>query len=194
MTVAVIACGALTKHIQNIAQRNSLEIHIESINPLLHNQPDQIAGEVESALIGMKGKFAKVAVAYADCGTYGELDAVIARHNVNRLSGNHCYDVFATAETMRTEFDAQPGTFVLTDYLIQSFDVSVFRQLGLNKYPELRDDYFGNYQRLLWLAQHPTENLKMRADQIAKQLQLPLEIMNVGEVHLEQQLLQLLSG
>lgn len=193
MSVAVIACGALASHVHDIAQRRNLELHVEPVNPLLHNRPEGIAPEVDALLIELKHNYEKVVVAYADCGTYGELDKVCQKHQVNRLAGDHCYDVFATAERMRKEFEAQPGTFVLTDYLVKSFRRSVMKELGLEKYPQLRDDYFHSYRRILWLAQHQTQELLDAAHDVAQYLDLPLEIIQVGDQYLEEQLVSLIG-
>ncbi len=194
MSVAVIACGALASHIHDIAQRRNLDLHVEPVNPLLHNRPEGIAPEVDDLLTNMKSSFEKVVVAYADCGTYGELDKVCQKHEVDRLAGEHCYDVFATAEKMRIEFEAEPGTFVLTDYLVKPFRRSVMKELGLEKYPELRDDYFHSYRRILWLAQHQTEELFTAAHDVARYLNLPLEIIQVGDQYLEEQLVNLIGA
>ncbi len=194
MSVAVIACGALASHIHDIAQRRNLDLHVEPVNPLLHNRPEGIAPEVDDLLTNMKSSFEKVVVAYADCGTYGELDKVCQKHEVDRLAGEHCYDVFATAEKMRIEFEAEPGTFVLTDYLVKSFRRSVMKELGLEKYPELREDYFHSYRRILWLAQHQTEELFTAAHDVARYLNLPLEIIQVGDQYLEEQLVNLIGA
>lgn len=193
MTIAIVACGALASHLHDIARRNNLDIHVEPINPLLHNQPQYIAEAVEKLLPALKSNFDHVVIGYADCGTYGALDDVCQRHGVKRLNGNHCYDVFATAEVLRKEFESEPGTFVLTDYLVRSFEFSVTKELGLDRFPELQSDYFGNYSKLLWLAQNPSDELHQRAQNIAAQLDLVLHIIDVGDLHLEKQLLQLLQ-
>jgi len=194
MTIAVIACGALASHCRDIARRHNLDIHIEAINPLLHNQPQYIADEVEKVLPRLKATFDQVVIGYADCGTYGALDDVCQRHGVQRLDGNHCYDVFATAEALRQEFESEPGTFILTDYLVRTFQLSVTKELGMDRYPELNSVYFGNYTRLLWLAQKPTDELQTWAQNIALQLGLSLEVHEVGDVHLERQLMQLIGS
>lgn len=191
MNIAVVACGALATHVNDIAQRNNLTFHIEPVNPLLHNRPEGIAPAVDELLGKLKNNFDKVVVAYADCGTYGELDKVCQKHQVSRLSGDHCYDVFATAEKMRKEFEAEPGTFVLTDYLVKSFRRSVMKELGLELYPELKGDYFHSYRRILWLAQHQTKELLDAAHDVAQYLDLPLEIIQVGDQYLEEQLMDL---
>ena len=189
----MIACGALASHVHDIAARHNWDLHVEPVNPLLHNRPEGIAPEVEKLVSELQGQHQKVAIAYADCGTYGELDKVCDKYAVERLAGEHCYDVFATAEKMREEFAKEPGTFVLTDYLVKSFRRSVMKEMGLEQYPELRDDYFHSYRRIMWLAQHQTEELTQAANEAAELLGLPLEIVQVGDQYLEEQLVALIG-
>ena len=132
-------------------------------------------------------------VAYADCGTYGALDAVLLRHEVKRLGGDHCYDIFAGKAQIDQIMSANPGTYFLTDFLVKSFHRSVIVELGLDIRPELRDDYFKNYSNLVWLAQNPTEELLQLARDAAKSIGLELEVRNVGEEGLERELLNLLN-
>ena len=179
MSSAVIACGAIAFHIKNLIEREQLDLVIYPLPPLLHNHPEKIAGEVEAKIKELQPKYAKLAVAYADCGTYGQLDQVISKYGIARLRGNHCYDLFAGAE--RVNKLTSEGTFFLTDYLVKGFHRSVIVELGLDRYPELRDDYFKNYQKIVWLAQQPTRELEIAAQAAADLLQLPLETLNVGE-------------
>jgi len=194
MSVGVVACGALATHIADIAGAESLDITIYPLPPLLHNRPEKIAGEVDLLLSEIKDKHSKCAVAYADCGTYGALDAVIATHGVKRLGGNHCYDIFAGSKRIEELMESNAGTYFLTDFLVKSFHRSVMVELGLDKRPELRDDYFKNYSRVIWLAQQPTKELEELAFQAAKNIGLPLEIQNVGYGHLAEQVRELLSN
>ncbi len=135
-----------------------------------------------------------VVLAYADCGTYGALDELCARYGVRRLPGLHCYDVFAGASRVAAMFEAEPGTYVLTDFLLRSFDRSVLAELGLDRYPGLWPDYFGHYKRLVWLAQEPTAALAAEADRVAGMFGLPLTRVEVGVSRLEQELSLLLEG
>ncbi len=191
MTTAVIACGAIASHISNIASRENFDITIYPLPPLLHNQPEKIAGEVELKIAEIKDKYQKIAVAYSDCGTYGALDKVIEKYGIQRLGGDHCYDVFAGKERV---FElTTSGTYFFTDYLVKSFHRSVVVELGLDKHPELIDDYFKNYQKVVWLAQNPTEELKIAAQAAADLMKLPLEIEVVGESGLLDELKRLLN-
>lgn len=194
MSIAVIACGALSAHVHEIADRRNLELHVEPINPLLHNRPEGIAPAVEELILELQGNYDQIAIAYADCGTYGALDVICEKYGLSRLAGDHCYDVFATAERMKAEFEEIPGTYVLTDYLVKSFRKSVMNEMGLDRYPELRDDYFHSYKRMLWLAQHQTPELEEAARDAAALIDLPLEIINVGDKHLEEQLMTLIGS
>jgi hypothetical protein len=149
---------------------------------------------VEGQLSRLRERYVRVAVGYADCGTYGALDDVCTRWGVGRLPGTDCYTVFAGAARMRALLEAEPGTYVLTDYLATAFHRSVVVELGLDRHPELRDDYFGHYRRAVWLAQHPTARLRAAAERAAGVLGLPLEVVVVGDVLLEQAVEELVSG
>jgi hypothetical protein len=188
-----VACGAIAAHISDVAERQGWPVDVHPLPPLLHNRPEHIAAAVERRVTELAPHYARVAVGYADCGTYGALDEVCRRLGVRRLGGAHCYDVFAGVERMRETFAAEPGTYVLTDFLVRAFDRLVVAELGLDRHPELRDDYFGNYRRVVWLAQHPDEQLRELARSAAERLGLPLETVLVGDEALERQLAELLA-
>jgi len=183
--VAVIACGAIARHVADVAARRGWPVDVVPLPPLLHNRPERIAAVVERQVSRLRPHYARVAVGYADCGTYGALDDVCARWDVRRLAGTDCYSVFAGAARMRALLEAEPGTYVLTDYLAASFTRSVVVELGLDRHPELRDDYFGHYRRVVGLAQHPAAGLRAAAERAAGVLGLPLEEVVVGDVLLE---------
>ena len=136
----------------------------------------------------LQGRYARVAIGYADCGTFGALDEVCRELGVQRLAGNHCYDIFAGPTELAAMSEAEPGTYFLTDFLVRSFRRSVVVELGLDRFPELRDDYFRHYTRVAWLAQRPTDELRRAADDAAALLRLPLEIREVGDAGLEREL------
>jgi hypothetical protein len=189
---AVIACGALAADVRKVARRRGWSIDVHPVPALLHNRPERIAGEVEVRLTELAGEYDRVAVAYADCGTYGALDAVLSRRGIARLAGEHCYDVLGREE-VREALEEDPGTYFLTDFLARTFEHTVMRELGLDRHPELRDAYFGNYTRVLWLAQRPTLGTKLAAERAAAALGLPLEIRDVGDAGLERALEALLA-
>jgi hypothetical protein len=155
---------------------------------VLHNRPQKIIVEAERYVVSALESGRTVALAYADCGSYGALDQLCARYGVRRLPGLHCYDVFAGADRVAAMFAAEPGTYVLTDFLLRSFDRSVLAELGLDRYPELWDDYFGHYRRLVWLAQQPSPALAAEAERVAGMFGLPLTRVDVGVSRLEQEL------
>jgi hypothetical protein len=187
VSTAVIACGALAAEVRAIADRRGWEIDVHPIDALLHNQPERIAPSIERSIQSLAGNYDSVVVAYADCGSYGAIDQVVDAQGIARLAGDHCYDVFARDE-VRAALEEEPGTYFLTDFLARTFEHTVVRELGLDRHPELRDDYFGNYTRVLWLAQRPTEATRTAAQRAAERIGLPLHERAVGNAGLERQL------
>jgi hypothetical protein len=190
----VIACGALGAPLREILARRGWPAELHCLPALLHNRPAKIAFEAERLARAALARGRRVAVAYADCGTYGALDEVCARLGLRRLPGLHCYDVLAGPERMRAMFEAEPGTYVLTDFLVRSFDRAVLAELGLDRYPELWPDYFGHYRRVVWLAQHPGPVLAAQADRVAARFGLPLTVVPTGTARLERELELLVAG
>jgi hypothetical protein len=187
----IIACGALAGHVREIVARRGWPAAVRPLPAVLHNRPQKIIDEAERAVVSALASGRAVALAYADCGTYGALDQLCARYGVRRLPGLHCYDVFAGADRVAAMFEAEPGTYVLTDFLLRSFDRSVLAELGLDRHPELWDDYFGHYRRLVWLAQEPSPALAAEAERVAGMFGLPLTRVDVGVSRLEQALASL---
>ncbi|MGK2851458.1 MAG: DUF1638 domain-containing protein [Candidatus Limnocylindrales bacterium] len=178
----VVACGALARELQAVVAANGLPgIDVTYLSADLHSTPRDIPAAVEERLIAARGTYDQVFVGYADCGTGGALDVVLARHGAERLPGAHCYEFFAGSQLFAQLHDAEPTTFYLTDFLLRQFDRLVWRGLGLDRWPQLRDDYFGNYTRLLYLSQFPPSDDQLAAAQrAADQLGLRLEHRHVG--------------
>jgi Protein of unknown function (DUF1638) len=183
--VAVIACGALAADVKRVARKRGWELDVHPLPALLHNRPERIAPAVQAELERLRERYDAVAVAYADCGTYGALDAVL--DGTPRLAGAHCYDVL-DAPGVAAALEEHPGTYLLTDFLARTFEHTVLRQLGLDRHPELRDAYFAHYTRVLWLAQRPTPATRAAAERAAEHLGLPLEVREVGDAALDEQL------
>ncbi|TYL51924.1 DUF1638 domain-containing protein [Nocardioides sp. BGMRC 2183] len=190
---ALIACGALAQPAARIAARHQWPIDVHPLPPLLHNRPERIAGEVRVLAERLAAAYPTVVVGYADCGTYGALDAVCADLGLRRLPGLHCYDLYAGADRIERFFADQPGTYLLTDFLVLSFARTVEQELGLDRWPELRDAYFGSYTRVVWLAQHPTSELRGLAEQAAARIGLPLTVVETGEGRLTRAIADLIG-
>ncbi len=159
---------------------------------LLHNTPDRIPDAVKRRIHEARERYARVVVVYGDCGTGGYLDRLLAAEGVERVSGPHCYEMYADAAGFEAIVTEQLGTYFLTDYMVRSFEHLVIEGLGLDRHPELRDDYFGNYTRCVYLAQTDDPALREKAGWCAAQIRLPLEIRQTGYGGLEQRLVELL--
>lgn len=183
--VALVACGAIAQPCKEIAARNGWPLDVHPLPPLLHNQPQLIAAEVRRLAAELRSAYSSVVVGYADCGTYGALDAVCEELGLERLPGLHCYDLFAGASRIEAFLADQPGTYLLTDFLVRSFARTVVQELGLDRYPELRDTYFGHYTRVVWLAQEPDAELHRLAAEAAERIGLPLTVVDTGDARLE---------
>jgi hypothetical protein len=192
--VDVIACGALANDLIELDHQRGWGISIHPLPPLLHNHPEQIAGKVEALLDELEPRDGPVVIAYSDCGTYGALDEVCERRGVSRLPGAHCYDVYAGRSEIATLMAQEPGTYLLTDFLVRGFYRTVIVELGLDRYPELREDYFGNYRRVVWLAGKSDDaEIRGLAEDAAAALGLPLEVRRVGRDRLAEAVEALLA-
>jgi Protein of unknown function (DUF1638) len=189
----VIACGALGGPIREITARRGWPVELHCLPAVLHNRPAAIAPQVERLAVAAQARGLPVAIGYADCGTYGALDELSGRLGLRRLPGLHCYDLLAGPDRVAALFEAEPGTYVLTDFLVRSFRRTVLAGLGLDRYPELWPDYFGHYRRVVWLAQSRDPALDAEAEAVAAQFGLPLTVIDTGTSRLERELELLLT-
>ena len=192
--VAVIACGALAGPVREIAARRGWPAEVHSLPAVLHNRPARIAPAVEQLATDLLGRGRRVAVAYADCGSYGALDGLCERLGLARLPGLHCYDVLAGPGRVAAVLRDEPGTYLLTDFLVRGWSRLVLAELGLDRHPELWPDYFGHYRRLVWLAQDREAGLDRAAAAIAASFGLPLMIVETGTGRLERALGELIGA
>jgi hypothetical protein len=191
--IEIIACGALAAHIREIATRRGWPVTVRPVSAALHNRPEKIKGHSERLLATPQAPNSRQVLAYADCGTYGALDQLAKEKGIQRLPGLHCYDLYAGEAEIEQLFAEEPGTYLLTDYLIKSFERSVIKPLGLDRHPDLWQDYFGHYRRLVWLAQRATSELEEAATRIANQFNLPLTRIDTGTTGLEAALAQVIE-
>ncbi|MFZ0013660.1 MAG: DUF1638 domain-containing protein [Acidimicrobiia bacterium] len=183
--VLVIGCGAIARELLEIVSRNHLtNIRVECLPAILHNTPDRIPAAVRARLETADDNDT-IFVAYGDCGTGGRLDAVLDEFGVARLPGAHCYQFFAGGDDWARMHEAEPGTLYLTDFLARHFDRIVWQGLGLDRWPNLRDDYFGHYERVVFLAQTDDAGLDRQARDAARRLGLAYERHHVGYGELE---------
>ena len=185
----VIACGALARELMAVIRANDWEhVQVTCLPPQLHNRPERIPQAVREYIHANREAFERIFVAYGDCGTGGGLDRVLEEEGVERLPGAHCYAFFTGADAFARLADEEPGTFFLTDFLVQQFDRLVVRGLGIDRHPQLLPVYFQHYRRVMYLAQRHDADLVTRAQRAAERLGLPLEIQYTGLAPLAQAL------
>lgn len=178
----IIACGALAREITALISVNNWQhLRIECLPARLHNTPLEIAPAVREKIHHLHGLgHTRLFVAYGDCGTGGALDRVLEEEGIERLPGPHCYSFFAGEAAFEALHNAELGTFYLTDFLVRHFDRLIIRDMGIEKHPELLPMYFGNYKKLVYLAQTDDAALRDQAQQAARRLGLAYEYHATG--------------
>ena len=177
----VVGCGALARELADLT-RALPSVDVTCLPPILHNRPERIPEQVRTKIREARasGAYVRVFAAYADCGTGGLLDRVLAEEGVERLPGAHCYAFFAGRTDFERLADEEPATFWLTDFLARNFDRLVIRGLGIDRHPELEPLYFGNYRRLVYLSQTDDPDLLAAARRAADRLGLAFEHRHTG--------------
>jgi hypothetical protein len=193
--VLVIACGAIARELVRIRDANGwTHVDFQCLPAELHNRPEKIPGEVRRKINQEGAEFERVFVAYADCGTGGLLDRVLEETGAERIPGAHCYEFYAGSADFEKLAAEEPGTFFLTDFLVRHFDRLVIRGLGLDRQPGLLPVYFGNYRRVLYLAQTRDAELQALARQAAAALGLDYSCRFTGDEPLRLALKPALAG
>jgi hypothetical protein len=179
--VLVLACGAIAREVLALVRVNGWDhVELRCLPAKLHSTPREIPAAVDRKLREVAGRYESVFVGYADCGTAGALDHVLAEHGVERIPGAHCYGFLAGNDAWDALQEDEPGTYYLTDFLARHFDALVWRPLGLDRHPELLEPIFGNYTRLVYLAQTDDPALEARARDAAARLGLRYERVQTG--------------
>src|ERR1700676_427549 len=173
LRLLIIACGALAHEITALRRANGWDkLDVSCLPAELHNRPEKIAAAVRALIHASRDRYDSIFVAYGDCGTGGLLDEVLREEEVERIPGAHCYEFFATGPVFSALAEAEPGSFYLTDFLLRHFERLVIRGLGLDRHPELFSTYFGNYRKLVYLAQAPDAHSQDGAREIALRMGL----------------------
>lgn len=186
-TVRIIACGMIAREILAINNQLGFDhVDLKCLPAEFHNHPDRIAPAADAAIREARAEgFEHIFIGYADCGTGGELDKVCANHGVERIAGPHCFAFYIGNDRFKTEEDEMMTTFFLTDFIARHFETFLVRPLGLDRFPELREMYFGNYERALFLAQSDEPELEEKARAAAQRLGLRFEMRRTGFGDLE---------
>ena len=182
-TTLLIACGALAREITWLIDTNGWRgVEVTCLPADLHNYPKKIPDGMRDKIRAAKatGRYGKILALYADCGTGGMLDAVLKEEGVERIPGAHCYEFYTGSQAFMEMAEEELGTLYLTDYLTRFFDRLIISGLGLDRHPELRNDYFGNYTRIVYLAQTEDAELVEKARAAADRLDLAFEVRQTG--------------
>ena len=193
MTTGLIICGALGKEVVDLIDKYGWDAEVVGIPAVVHVFPEQIAPKVEEHILALRNKYERLIVLFGDCGSKGALDQTLGKYpDIERISGPHCYE-FYSGELFAKLMDEEPGTFFLTDFMVRTFQGLIIKSMGLDRYPQLKEEYFRNYKRLVYLVQKDEPEYRQKAHKVAEFLELPLTIMNTGYGSLEERLVSLMG-
>ncbi|NQU60597.1 MAG: DUF1638 domain-containing protein [Rhodospirillales bacterium] len=177
----VICCGAIANEIVTIIHENGWDhMKVECLPAKLHNEPSALPEGVRAKIRAGRARGDEVVVLYSDCGTGGGMAKVLEEEGVENIGGAHCYEVFAGSERFKQLMNDEPGSFFLTDFLARAFDKLVFKGLGLDRFPQLRDTYFGKYRKMVYLVQRENPDTLAHAQAAAASIGLELEVRHTG--------------
>lgn len=192
MKTAFIMCGALAREVLDIIDKHDWDADVVGVPAIDHMYPERIAPDVEKRFQELRDEYDRIFVLFGDCGSRGALDAVLDRYGIERIAGPHCYEMYSGAR-FQEMMEEEPGTFFLTDFLVRGFRGTVLKGLGLDRFPQLKEDYFRNYKRLVYLVQKEDPELLEKAQQISDYLELPLHVRYTGYGELETRLVALMN-
>jgi hypothetical protein len=182
----LIACGALAREITTLQENHGWDhLSVQCLPAKLHNRPGLIPDRVREKIQNQRQNFDRILVLYGDCGTGGLLDQVLEEEGIERIDGPHCYEFYTGADAFQKMSNDDPCSFYLTDYLVRHFDTLIIKGLGLDRFPQLLDDYFGNYTKLVYLAQFEDADMKSKAMAAAERLNLEFDYRLTGYGGLE---------
>lgn len=188
MTTGLITCGALAREVRLLIEKHGWDAEIIGVPAVDHVFPERIAPHVEERIQERGDQYQRLIVVYGDCGSKGALDDTLDRYpKIERLAGPHCYDFYG-GETFQEIMDQEPGTYFLTDFMVRTFEGLIKKSMGLDRYPDLKEDYFRNYHQVVYFAQTDSPPLQDKAAEIAAYLGLPLRIHYTGLGGLEERL------
>lgn len=193
MTTGLIICGALGHEVTDLIAAYGWDAEVAAVPAHVHLFPEQIAPKVEARIAELRQQYERLIVVFGDCGSGGALDIALRRHpDIVRLRGEHCYEWYG-GEQFQLLLDEEPGTYFLTDFMVRAWQGTIVKGMGLDRFPELKEIYFANYRRVVYLVQKPSPELAEKARGIATYLGLPLEMRPTGYNDLETQLAELLA-
>lgn len=180
-TTLAICCGAVAREIVGIVRDNGWNhICVECLPAKMHNKPDDLPEAVRAKIRAARDRYKNILVLYSDCGTGGLMSKMLDEEGIDGIGGAHCYEVFAGAERFREIIEEEAGCFFVTNFLARHFEKLVYQGLGLDRYPQLRDTYFGRYKKLVYLAQSRDEEVEALARAAAESIGLEFEVRFTG--------------
>ena len=193
MTTGLIICGALGREVVALIKKHGWDAQVIGIPAVDHVFPQRIAPDVEKRILELSEQFDRLIVVFGDCGSRGALDEILARYpDIERIAGPHCYEMYG-GELFEQLITEEPGTYILTDFMVRTFQGLILKSMGLHKYPQLKGEYFKNYKRVVYLAQSEDPKLIQKAHRVAAYLELPLEIRYTGFGLLEERLIAMMQ-
>lgn len=174
--ILLLACGALAREILDLKEANGWDhLDLTCLPAILHIHPEKIPDAVREAVEKHRDAYDDIFVVYADCGTGGQLQAVCDELGVAMVKGPHCYSFYEGNQKFEELSESEFTSFYLTDFLVRQFDAFIWKPMGLDRHPELRDMYFGNYTKLVYQAQTDDPALTEKARDCAERLGLEFE-------------------